>query len=182
MTNPAQRLAFVQAGLKELESYLQSDILFWTLTGPSSLPRLTIGGLLLEIACLHDGIVPTSGLMQPADLDLQLDAMRLKYRAAWQKKCRAEAHSRLRLWQDALNEYRNSADPQELSYAQLVKWRVILELLMKETQLDPAEVDILAELDKMVQMYWIPGDFTWEPELQQIFPEPEYWFLYGRLK
>jgi hypothetical protein len=182
MSNPAQRLAFVQAGLKELESYLQSDILFWTMTGPSSLPRLTIGGLLLEVACLHGGSEPASEAMQPAAIDRQLDTVRLKYPAAWQKKCRAEAHSRLRLWQDALAEYQNSADPQEQSYAQLVKWRVMLELLIKETQMDPAEVDILTELDKMVQLTWLPGDFAWEPEYQKIFPEPEFWFLYGRLR
>jgi hypothetical protein len=182
MPSLAQDLAFIQAGLDELEAYLLSDELYWPLSGPAGLPRLTIGGLLLAGKRLSARSSSPADAARLSGLETRLDATRSKWRAAWENKSRREVHARLDLWQNYLADYRQSPETHCESYPQQVQWRVLLQLLSGEFKVPPKEVEILAELDKMMRPFWLPGNFVWELELALAFPEPEFWFLYGRLK
>jgi hypothetical protein len=182
MPTPAKDLIFIQAGLDELEDYLLSDVLFWPLAGSAGLQRLTPGGLLLGMARLQVGCKSPPQSNQLDDLLNRLDIIHGKRRAAWEQKSRQEAHARLNLWKDYLGEYRQSPESQAGSYPRQVQWRVLVQLLRRDSALLPEDDESLAELDKMVKSSWLPGVFIWEPDLETVFPEPEYWFLYGTLK
>lgn len=182
MPSRAQDLAFVQTGLEELEAYLLSDELFWPLSGPASLPRLTPGGLLLALRRLDGRSISPAEAAQVTGLETRLGAARSKWRSAWEKKTRREVRARLDLWKNYLADYQQSPEAQAENYPQQVQWRVILQLLSGELSTPLSEYQILPELDKMMQPFWLPGNFVWEPELKAVFLETEFWFLYGRLK
>ncbi len=182
MPTLAQDLVFVRAGLDTLEAYLLSDELYWPLSGPASLSRLTIGGLLLAVKRSSVRSTSPADAAGLSDLESRLDRARLKWRSAWENKCRREMHARLGLWQNYLVDYRQSPGIQLESYPQQIQWRVILHLLSVEFRVPPKEVEILPELDKMVKSFWLPGDFVWELDLAPAFQASEFWFLYGKMK
>lgn len=182
MPTSAQNLTYVQAGLEELENYLLSDNLYWPLDGDNSLQRLTIGGLLLGLIRIQAEQQGGGQSTQADRLVNRLDVVRTKWKAAWEKKCRSEIHTRLTLWKNYLLDYRQSPELEAEMYPQQVQWRVYLQLLIKETDYQPEEIKQLTNLDAMVKSAWLPGSFIWEPNLATALPEPEYWFLYGRLK
>jgi len=182
MPTPEQNFAFIQTGLEELEEYLLSGVLFWSLPGAASRQRLTPGGLLLAMRSLNDGNVP--GVRRPdvERLAAGLQALLDKQRSAWQRKCRREVHARLELWKNYLDDYRLSPEDHADLFPEQVRWRVLLQLLAEQVELRPDEDVILTGLDNIVKLSWLPGEFLWEPGMAGAFPEPEYWFLYGRLK
>jgi hypothetical protein len=182
MPTAAQNLAFIHAGLLELVTYLNSDVLFWPLAGSSNQQRLTPGGILLGVKRLWGWEISLAGQMELTRLENQLDSIRRKWSSAWELKSRQEVHVRLNLWKNYLADYRESPDLQAELYPQQVHLRVLIHLLELDTGLLPEETEILAELDRIIQSAWLSGGFLWEQELASTFPEPEYWFLYGILK
>jgi len=182
MPTAAQNLSFVRGGIDELENYLPSDILYWPLKGDNNLPRLTPGGLLLGLIRLQMGQNSVQESVPPDTFNTKLDIIRTKWRSAWEKKGRQEIHARLDLWKNYLIDYHQSPELHGDLYPQQVQWRVILQLLANDMGFLPHEGKLLDGVDEMVKSSWLPGDFIWEPELIPAFPEPEYWFLYGKLK
>ncbi|KAF0106276.1 MAG: hypothetical protein FD146_2703 [Anaerolineaceae bacterium] len=188
MPTPAQDLSFFQAGLESLEAYLLSGELFWPLTlrqaqgSAGDLPpqigdrsRLTVGGMLLagkRIEARAAGDWPR--------LSVRLEAVRTKWRSAWERKAGREVHARLDLWKNYLEDARQNSDPGV--YSQQVQWRVMLQLLGGELSAPPRELEAVRSLDAILRTAWLPGAFVWEADLSAVFPEPDYWFLYGRLK
>ena len=182
MTIREQRLHFLQAGIGDLESYLLSDVLYWQLPGPASRQRLTPGGLLLELTQIESQVEPTWQASEIRSIQSSLDRIRLEHRSAWERKIQQEIKARLQLWKAYLEEYRQNPDEQAAYYPKEVKWRVLLQLLLKEFPDPMVQAGSLFDLDKMVQSNWLPGNFLWEPYLMNAFQQPDYWFLYGRLK
>jgi hypothetical protein len=182
MPTPEQNFSFIQAGLEELEEYLLSDVLFWSLPGAARRQRLTPGSLLLAMRSLDGGNAPGVRSADVERLTAGLQVLLDRQRSAWQSKCRREVHARLELWKNYLDDYRLSPEDHADLYPEQVRWRVLLQLLADQVELRPDEDVILAELDNIVKLSWLPGEFLWEPGMAGAFPEPEYWFLYGRLK
>ncbi len=116
------------------------------------------------------------------DLERQLEAIHAKWRTAWQRKAKREYLARVNLWKNYLEDYSQAPDSQSDLYPQQVQWRVILQLLLQYPSISMEEIEFLRELDTIVKSSWLSGGFVWEPDVEAIFPEPEYWFLHGRLK
>lgn len=169
MPTPAEDRKYVETALPELKNYLLSDVLYYPLTAP--LPRLTLGGLLLAQQRLH-------AYEDASPLDLRLDTLRTKWRAAWEKKAAHETESRLTLWGNYLNEHRHN---QELAdyYGNEVRLRVMLELLIAEQDNVPDE---LTALDQLLRSKFRSGEFVWDKPLMNVFSRDDFWFLYGELK
>ncbi|MBU2610137.1 MAG: hypothetical protein KJ606_04220 [Chloroflexi bacterium] len=183
MPSPEQDLAFLRAGIQELTDYLLSGELYWPLTpGAAGLPRLTIGGLLLAQARLRAGRLSPMAQVEMAALEGKIDAVRTKWRSAWERKAGREVHARLELWRNYLSDYRDSPENHAHAYPHEVQWRVMLRLLSDEFVFPPKELDALSALDAIVKAHWLPGGFVWEAEMITAFPQQEYWFLYGKLK
>jgi len=175
---------FFQRGIAELSDYLLSGELYWTLSPPrgACLSRLTIGGLLLSRLRLWARAVSPVEQVRLERLDRQLEAIRSRWRVAWEQKVSREIRARLDLWRNYLMDYRQSPEVHADEYLQEVRWRVILNLLFAELPVPSAETEALAGLDQLLQTSFLPGGFIWEKDLMSGFPQQAYWFLYGRLK
>lgn len=167
----------VFAAIEELEDYLSSDQLQWRLS--DSRGWLTPGNLLLSLG--------RSGCLDAQNLSIDfrsaveaIQTIQYKRRAAWERKISAEMPYRLRLWVNSLDEFTDEGviDP---SFAAQVRNRVILEMLMEESRVVPAQVrQQLDEADKNLQKISIAGDFIWDRLLESGFNKEKYWFLYLR--
>jgi hypothetical protein len=58
----------------------------------------------------------------------------------------------------------------------------MLQLLRDKLTVPVPDLDALDALDQLLHTIWLRGDFVWDADLQSVFPESEFWFLYGRLK
>ena len=178
---------YLQAGLEDLEQYLLSGEIFWNLTTPAprgepEYPRLTLGSLLLARARLEARQLTIAQQAQVADVILHVDAVRTRWRVAWEQKAQRSFGVRLRMWRDFIEEYRESPGANVDRYSYEVRLRVMLHLLREESHLqNKAEVDLLNSLDAYLKVNLNPGKFIWESEIQAGFPPDVYWYLYGNL-
>jgi hypothetical protein len=163
MATLAQDRQFLKAGVSELQDYLSSNELYATLSGPFTLPRLTLGGLLLA----------RQRLGTEADLlAAQIEEIHSKRRAAWDEKVRREVHARNELWRNYLLDYDESPKTYRDEYPEQVRFRAMLVLLGEESN----------RFDEKLKGIFIPGGFVWEKECAERFPQDTFWFLFGKLK
>lgn len=176
--------AFLEQALVDLQNYLLSPQLFWTLSGgfriggSAPLPSLTLGSLLLSLKRL--GAYPWQG-----GLDETLDHMRERVYSVrdrwarhWREKIRKEIPVRLSVWGNFLRE----AEEQGIRFAEYrsqVRSRVILTLLQNEGVIwEPEKTFELNVLDDLLFSLLLPGPFVWEAELENGFQKNEFPFLY----
>lgn len=183
-------LAFLEAGINELQDYLLSNEIYWPLglpapPGERPYPRLTMGWLLLtrqRILGWQERLAPPAAAHTVPRLLHALDAQRARWPVAWQKKAGAEFSSRLKLWANFLNEYKTDPPAHAARYPYEVNRRAMLHLLQQETQaISPEETDLLAAMDGYLRAILRPGEFVWEPQIAPAFPPEIYWYLYGNL-
>ncbi len=175
MSSPERDRQFVEAGLQELESYLLSKELYWPLHATTTdFTQLTPGALLLVCARMRGW-----GGAEAASLETQLDAVRSKWRSAWEAKASREVHARSEMWKDYLAEARQAPSEHAREYRHQVRLRAMLELLSRETS---SSSDMVTELDAALRAIFAPGEFVWEAQLQSAFPHDRFWFLYGTIK
>jgi hypothetical protein len=187
MPPPENDLRFLAAGVDQLESYLLSNEIYWPIgaRAPSvdpPFPPLTLGNLLLARGRLRASTTSPAQGAELNSLERQLEAIRQKWRTAWENKASAEFSARLTLWRNYMAEYRLSPGENHDRYAYEVSRRVLLALLSDEAQEIPAaEKELLLSLDAMLKGVFKAGPFVWDENLQPCFPEAAYWYLYGKL-
>lgn len=170
----------------EMEAYLMSDSMHWTMA-KRDMPRLTIGGYLmrqqrLPILRKHLRAAEQARLevaIKHFDQTLVEKVVRFEHRA------HQELHAFLSEWTcylRSLTEYRAHAVNR---YASEVDTRVVItavidKLLETPYQLDPRIPSELTVLDRSLQRHWQAGKFVWEPVWQLAYPQEKYWWLYGK--
>lgn len=182
MPSHEQDWAFFEAGVQVLSDYLLSEELFWPLSGSVALPRLTLGGMLLAQRRLRGVATDPGEEIRFRRGEDALDAMRSKWRSAWERKAAREVRARFDLWRNYLQDYRAAPAEYADAYPREVRWRAMLHLLLAELSETPPQAQALAGLDRLLRGFFLPGAFVWETELAGAFPAGEYWYLYGRLK
>jgi hypothetical protein len=173
MKNLKHDFEFIQSALPEVETYLLSETLYWPLG--ASLPRLTIGGLLLALK--------RASALEPFEARkwlLQVESVRAKRRNAWEQKSLRELQNRLRLWSESVSEWRSAEGGQRADYTGEVRGRVIIQILLREVNA-PGEQAALDALDRFLRVHLKPASFLWDKGLEQAFDRDEFWFLYGKL-
>ena len=188
MPNPHYDLEYAAAGLAALKDYLLTKELFWPISlnaagkGPIS-PKLTAGNLLLTFArLLAYGKSRTLDAIQQSEftrLEREFDALKRKWQVAWEEKVIREFTSRLRQWSHYLDEFSQNPDKQAPYYRSEVRLRVLLELLKDD--LGEVLKEDLSALDESLRAQFTKGDFIWDEDLADGFPQDQYWFLYGQL-
>jgi len=173
MTSDNRDLLFLKEALPQMQEYLLSNELYWPLG--AAMHRLTPGSVLLSLARLQ-GSLPS----EVQNIRQQLESIRGKWRAAWDKKAAREISNRLRLWSNFLADYANAPEQCAGAYPGEVRGRVILQLLLLEAP-DSPDNAALAELDGMLKTHLHPDRFLWDAGLQVVFPKENFWFLYGKL-
>jgi hypothetical protein len=185
VTDAGRELGLLRSMAADLEAFLLSDVVFWSLTDSGSLqhhyPQLTLGGLLLtraKLGALVSCLSP-AGQTELAQIGQRIDAIRSRWRANWEKKAEREIQTRLNAWARTANE-RNAED-----YASAVVPRVMLELLLNDFAGEPSPKLAqhrarLATLDMLLRGRFRLGDMVMDAGLEQAFPPQNYWYLYGR--
>lgn len=170
--------AFISASLEELEAYLKSKQVYWPLSGPASLPRLTLGSLLVSLARLEAHAITE---VEPARVSAMLadvSSIRSHWQALWQRKAALEFPQRLTLWSAFLSDLKEEG-VSRAEYAAQVHLRLMLDLLLAETPtIQPAWPRQLEALDVRLQTVTRPAPFVWRAELEPGFPPDKFWYLY----
>lgn len=187
MVSQPYDLGYLKAGVSELEDYLLSNQLYWTLgaTPPSGTPvypQLTIGTLLLVNTRLQARAGARSGSVYLDELN-DLEVIERQWKSAWSQKATREFDARLNLWRNYLDDYHNSREDNYDRYAHEVSRRVVMNLL--KPYLDKSSTlnyQVLTKLDAILRINFIPGTFIWGKDIEQGFPSVNYWYLYGRLR
>ena len=177
MSSTEKDKKYLEAGIPEFGDYLLSKELYWPISARGmSLPRLTIGGILLAMAR------EDARRKNIESFRIQLDGVRTKWRVAWETKAGREVGARMRLWSNYLADYRHKPEAHADAYPHEVSYRVMLNLLLAELPNPPAEQEALSQLDGLLRSRLIPSGFLWDSNLQVGFPREVYWYLYGKLK
>ena len=152
-----------------------SKELYWpTSVHTTDFTQVTLGAMLLVRERLRGWKSP--GL---AELSGQVDAVRSKWRSAWDAKASREVRARSELWKSFLTEARHSPAESARQYPYQARLRVILSLLLEDLRASPS--DELSALDVKLRRKLRSGAFVWDPALEWVFPQESFWFLYGTL-
>ena len=187
MATTEDHLRYLEGGVDVLEDYLLSSEMFWSVGVPAAekgvdLPRLTMGGLLLAKALVRGSRLTAAQRERFEKVDTQIEGVRTRWQVAWERKCQHSFSTRLTAWRDFLEEYRTQPEEHADRYANTVRLRAMLQLLMKESvKIGEAELGLLSTMDKLLRNIIQPGPFIWDAEQAEVFPAEEYWFLYGHL-
>jgi hypothetical protein len=152
---------YLTAGVLQLQDYLLSEQLYYPLN--MSLPQLTLGGMLLSLQRMGT---------QASKFEAQVEAVRSKWRSAWDAKSSREVKARSELWINYLSEYREDRKMGVRLYSQNVRYRAMMSLLGK----------VKDDSDAFVKSVFREGSFVWEEECAPNFPRETFWYLYGTLK
>jgi hypothetical protein len=187
MPTPEYDLRYLKAGIEQLESYLLSSDVYWSIgtrapAGETPYPQLTIGGLLLARLRAQSSIKTSSQQVELEELSVRLNDLRTRWRVAWEGKACKEFHARLNLWKNFLEEYRANPETQYDRFKYEVTRRVLLHLLSAETDNIPqAQSDLLVSLDLLLHTIFVSSEFIWDVSLAASFPQEQYWYLYGEI-
>jgi hypothetical protein len=181
-------LVYLENAIQLLEDYLLSKDLFWQMRanpppGEIPFPSQTLAGVLLARARADAWNLTGDLKSRMIKVNFEIDRIRNKWRTAWEKKAEQEHSSRLKLWRNYLEDYRQDPKSNANRYAYEVNRRVALDLLENEfDEMQNVEQELLTALDRMLNGILQPGDFVWEKELAEGFPSSEYPYLYGNLR
>lgn len=184
----SQDLAVLQEMAAQMADYIKSETLFWPM-GHSGMPKLTLGGYWLRqhrLTALHS--------LLTSEQQAQLTAAVKMFETAvspWVVRTEHRAHTelaaRIRQWDEYLRDLREKRGENAGAYPAQVEVRAIIAALVSQLQISPYQLDgkllqsILTQ-DKGLRARFASGDFVWPEEWQPAYPEPEYWWLYGRPK
>jgi hypothetical protein len=181
-------LRYLQAGISILEDYILSNDMYWPVgvraeSGNPPYPRLTLGGMLFARKKAQARPLNVAQRNELGNIEAQMDELQNRWRVAWENKAIAEFHSRLQLWNNFWEDFRDNPDANVDRYNYEVNRRVQLELLSDTADNIPqAELNMLKGLDGKLHAVLVPSDFIWEPELASSFPPDKYWYLYGWIR
>jgi len=181
-------LRYLKAGIDDLEEYLLANDLYWPVQisaphGQPPYPQITPGNLLLARQRLEASAQSGGEQAQLQTLDAKFHSIITQWRSAWEKKCRKDVDARLRLWGDFINDYRENPRANLDRYAYEVTRRVQIQLMQPYVaHLEGGEAELLGTMDKLLRAVLQPGGFVWEAPLEPAFPNPPFWYLFGRLK
>jgi hypothetical protein len=180
-------LGYLEESLSQLEDYLLSDKLFWSLgvappAGGRGYPSLTLGGILLALRRARSRAVSAGDLVRVERLEDELEDLRSQWRVAWGQKATRELRARLRQWGAYLNDLKRDYEEQAVYYHVEVRSRTLITLLKPSAETsDEGDAEVLAGLDRTLSAWFIPGEFIWDQNLQAGFPRQVFWYLWGKL-
>jgi len=176
---------FLRASVPEIEKYLLSDVLYYPITGDGGrqlsgdTTRLTMGNLLLSERRLGAASLPDPMNAEVVALLDRVKQLRNRWFSNWRKKVEVEIPNRLRLWKNYMDDWGENPHSAAGEYRYNVRLRVILELLLEETdQLFVSEKSLLHSLDLRLKGKGIPGPFIWDLQIVRAFPSDRFWYLY----
>jgi hypothetical protein len=170
----------------EMETYLDSEVLFWRMS-TAGMPALTLGGYLMR----QHRLLALRDLLTAEQLP-DLEAAVITYNSAlaerivrFEKKAHRELEARLRQWGEYLKDVDRGRAASKSNYATVAEVRAMISAMKDQLQLAPFSLEQripqqIELVDTQLRRYWEPGEFIWPPEWQPAYLQPEYWWLYGK--
>lgn len=180
-------LSLLEEMLGEIEPFLLSSELFWTLggrppKGGPPYPSLSLGELLLT----EDELIAQKPEMD-AEQSARYSRLKMRRQSIWrkwlstiQKKAAREMKMRLNLWRGYILDLEEGKRI-KFDYPQEVRQRVRFERLMDLAEKQPEAQGMreqIKSLDERLQSVTQPAAFVWDKRLQSVYPKAAYWFLY----
>jgi hypothetical protein len=187
LTSAQYDLTYLEACIIALKDFLLANDLYWPVgvnppAGEPPFPQLTIGGLLLSRERAKGRHLILEQELLLAKLLQNLHAVISDWRVAWSSKAAREYRMRLNMWRNFIEEYRKDPEGNADRYPFEARLRVMLHLLQAEAdKLDSAELEMLAGLDKVLRTVFVTGEFVWDVDVMDGFPQEVYWYLFGKL-
>lgn len=184
MTTVQEDLRYLKIALNNLEAYLLSPVLQWTLEkqafGNQPSTPLTIENLLLVRQQLSKRAMTTASASEFEKLELSFQDLLKRWRANFGKKASQGFQHRLNLWTQYIAELHSDLHAHADRYAYEVRLRVMLTLLSPYIdKASPRNLSQLDTCDQKLHTVFSPGEFVWPVELQLSFPAIPFWYLYG---
>ena len=164
-----------------LVPYVYEDELYGPL--PGSLPRLTIGGLLMRLGRLEALSASLNDAQQQvvATAQAQVDKTRTEWAVAFEGKVTRELTARLRALGQLVTDCGDIRLCNEV-YPSEIEKRVMVAGLQAEAQAQhvlTTQVETqIANIDSRLKQFTKPGDFLWDARLQVAYPKAPFWYLY----
>jgi hypothetical protein len=181
-------LGYLEAAVELLEKYLLSKEIYWKMNassppGEPGYPGLTIGAILLSQLRAASWNLNSRQEDRRFRVDSRIHQIRIKWRTAWSTKAGEEFRSRLDLWRNYLEEFRQDPEGNYDRYPYEVGRRVMLQLLSREAEGIPAaQEQMLSGLDRILEGVMLPGVFVWDVALESGFSLEDFPYLYFHLK
>lgn len=164
---------FLDSAVIELADYLRSSVYDWPLA--NTRVRLTPGRILFSRRRVSRNTL-IAGLDIDA-IDRKITELTRQYSHAWVQKIELEYPRRLRVWENFISDY--TEDGLDKSYLVQIINRVILRLLEEESPITAARyINRIGIVDEKYRRMVRYGDFIWDKQLESVFPESDFWFLY----
>jgi hypothetical protein len=181
-------LGYLEAAAELLEKYLLSKEIYWKINassppGEPGYPSLTLGAILLSQQRAASWHLTAHQEDRRFRVDNRIHQTHMKWRTAWSSKAREEFRSRLELWRNYLEEFRQDPDGNYDRYPYEVSRRVMLQLLSREAvDIPRAQEQMLSGLDRILEGVMLPGVFVWDEALESGFSLEDFPYLYYHLK
>lgn len=166
-----------------LTPYLYENELYGYLSG--TMPRLTVGGLLLRLYRLSrlDDYLTSEQQMQVQDARINFEAECSKWAVHYENKLRRELQARIDALGQFLNECADESPGCAAGYPTQAEKRIMIYHLREEA----AEHEVLAEelelrivqADGRLRQLFKEGEFLTDERLKTVYPEDTFWWLYG---
>ncbi len=180
-----QDVAILVAMAAEMAEYLNSDVLFWSMQA-SGMPKLTLGGYLMRqfrLLALADSL--SSEAQQELNTAVsQFNRALIERVVRFEKKAHLELEARIRQWGEFLRDVETEGSISRGSYAIAVETRAMMAAIIEKLhnrpyQLQPRVMPRIDLLDRNLQRYWEPDGFIWSEEWREVYPQADFWWLYG---
>ena len=180
---PEVQLVWLSAALEALAAFLSSADAFRSLPDAPRTMRqdLSLGRLLLSLDALQTARPDLSAPDRSRwdDLSARWERGRVSHRAAIEAKASAELPRRFGSWRAYLQEMAETPSEAE-DYAGEVRHRVVIERLIHVLGDRPPLLPALGRLDEVLHGWLEPAPFLWDDSLRRLYPQPRFWYLWGR--
>lgn len=179
-----------RAMVEGLDDYVQGDRLYGSVEGAgmysadSTMPSLTIGGLLLRLHRLHK----LEGQMSPEQkailtiIETEHERVRKEWSVHYLQKLANEAGARLHSLEAFFAECEDDPEGCAGAYLPEAQRRTILQDIvdaLSEYHMPDSGLDhSLKSHDVQLRRLTEPTDFIWDAKLQTVYPREKYWWLY----
>lgn len=187
-----QDLREANAMVEGLDRYIQGDQLYGT-TGSGgflssgNMPSLTIGALVMRIRRLKAQSEKLNNMQrdQLREIEVMHQALLKEWRYRYQDRMVWEANSRL----DAMSTFFEecSSNPRlcaQVYMPEVLRRTTVQELFQQMQDLNVAQFDEVMKkaraVDARLRRFVRPSAFVWSSDLQPVYPQEVYWWMYNR--
>lgn len=179
-------LSEAQAFADHLVPYVYENELYGSIGGmfgSGSMPRLTVGGLLLRLHQLHaleDQLTPEQKA-QLAAVDAKTASVRQEWSVHYDEKLVQEAISRLKMIERFFDECSDDPRTCAANYPPEAMRRTIAQVIADTlAEPNPEISKLMSRVDMQLRRFAQPSDFIWASTLQPAYPPDVYWWLYAK--